>query len=585
MALPVSTHSTEELPFSDFADILSVTDLLSLRGRSPSQVRDWAAAQADKHQRIGLAHRSLYNAVAPIHTLPPEILSMILAHCWKNRRSLRVAHVCRRWRAAALKTPEFWAHAAAGEVFGLDHEFLGGVRFDREMDYLSTVIARAAPRRIQLHLRHFGVILSNFARAHEGRIASLHVALFSEDELELLHLALQGGFLSLQELNISFDEEDVWFDDQPDFQERYAFPPDRFLYLTTLTVPGSIFAPLAQRSLQHVTLVYPRLPSIVHLVDALKKCPSLRSFSSTSALPELGGSAAETPVVDTPLELPMLEVITVTEAGQCAAKLFRLFRLPAIRRFHLQDAQGLGVSRIISPESNEVLRRIVHAIDRVHVQGSSGANVLVSAYSSVDECLRLDHFGLTSICLRDEDYVALFRDCPHLVQLSVSTPTALSSCATTFFRGFPHLTSLQIVYHSAASLFRALYAPDNAEDRRSLVCPSLRKLDVSFPFRAMGDVKTALKNRQKSGTLAALLRTHSMLIAEVLSRRASLGSRLTDLKWSMFDAIPPTMLLEQGSVQLTLEDLEDDGHFDIGIASVQRWVDGPASFGTFTVMP
>ncbi|KAJ7122170.1 hypothetical protein C8R44DRAFT_876481 [Mycena epipterygia] len=53
----------------------------------------------------------LDSIIYPVLTLPPEITSEIFHHCIRNfaRGPLRVASVCKAWRAVALTTPALWS--------------------------------------------------------------------------------------------------------------------------------------------------------------------------------------------------------------------------------------------------------------------------------------------------------------------------------------------------------------------------------------------------------------------------------------------------------------------------------------------
>ncbi|KAL4264321.1 F-box domain-containing protein [Pleurotus pulmonarius] len=77
------------------------------------------AIRAIDHQLSQLDHsartlRSRRNALAPISTLPPEILSMVFMYMEAaSNHSLawiKVSHVCQHWRAVALDSPRLWTN-------------------------------------------------------------------------------------------------------------------------------------------------------------------------------------------------------------------------------------------------------------------------------------------------------------------------------------------------------------------------------------------------------------------------------------------------------------------------------------------
>ena len=129
-----------DLPFSEFASILPPTDLTDLAGLCTEAIRERTLAKAEEYRRFALALLSIHNAVSPIHRLPFELLSAILRGCWKNRSSLRIAHVCRKWRSVALQTPGLWADATAHE------QFSGRGATHLRLSYTDAILKRSAPR-------------------------------------------------------------------------------------------------------------------------------------------------------------------------------------------------------------------------------------------------------------------------------------------------------------------------------------------------------------------------------------------------------------------------------------------------------
>ncbi|KAH9915273.1 uncharacterized protein BXZ73DRAFT_36303, partial [Epithele typhae] len=108
-------HATVDvLPFHAFAGSIPAADRASLSGLSDAAIREWVVAKAEEYREIALSLLSLHNSITPIHrAFPAELLSEVLSYCWDDMRSVRLMHVCRRWRATALKTPQLWAEAAA----------------------------------------------------------------------------------------------------------------------------------------------------------------------------------------------------------------------------------------------------------------------------------------------------------------------------------------------------------------------------------------------------------------------------------------------------------------------------------------
>ncbi|KAI0695092.1 hypothetical protein C8T65DRAFT_833247, partial [Cerioporus squamosus] len=112
---PAYVRGNDGFSISDSASILPTADRTALAGLSTAEIHSWTTAKADEYRRCTLAVLAICNAAAPIHHLPNEVLSRILVQSWHNRSSLRLAHVCRRWRSVILATSEFWVNATGGE--------------------------------------------------------------------------------------------------------------------------------------------------------------------------------------------------------------------------------------------------------------------------------------------------------------------------------------------------------------------------------------------------------------------------------------------------------------------------------------
>ncbi|TBU51588.1 hypothetical protein BD310DRAFT_953194 [Dichomitus squalens] len=189
---------TPDLPFSEFVSLLPAADLADLAGLSASAVRERTLAKAEEHRRFALALLSIHNAVSPVHRLPFELLSAIFRAAWKDRSSLRMTHVCRRWRSTALQTPELWADATACESFSLagpDHPLL-------EYSYMDSLLERSAPHDVCMTIIHFPEALRFHLLPRISRIAVLEIKVHSAKQLHNLWETLHGGVPSLEELYI-----------------------------------------------------------------------------------------------------------------------------------------------------------------------------------------------------------------------------------------------------------------------------------------------------------------------------------------------------------------------------------------------
>ncbi|KAJ7094412.1 hypothetical protein C8R44DRAFT_385808 [Mycena epipterygia] len=143
-------------------------------------------------------------ALKGFSTLPPEILSMIFAHCIpktsssyekfhapqdsnapssKNRSALMLLlHVCRRWRAIAVSTPTLWMVLAVN-VENLPEGLLAANTFE---PYLQCWFGRAGSLPLSLSL--MGNITDKLGRSRISAIIRGHAS-----QLRSLELEIQSG--------------------------------------------------------------------------------------------------------------------------------------------------------------------------------------------------------------------------------------------------------------------------------------------------------------------------------------------------------------------------------------------------------
>ena len=196
-----------------------------------SDMRAWIAAKADKDRRYTRTFHAIQNILAPIHHLPPDLLSRIFVEAWQDRKSLRLTHVCRIWRSILLDTSEFWTVATAGDEFCLQ----GGSKRVSDEDYLGAVCLRSAPRNISLHLSPISPSGHLQLIQHANRITSMQISAYTRDQLELLWKVLCTGMPRLENLAICVS---------PSVKEWAG--PTKLLteglpLLTRLTLPARLF--------------------------------------------------------------------------------------------------------------------------------------------------------------------------------------------------------------------------------------------------------------------------------------------------------------------------------------------------------
>ncbi|KAK0207282.1 hypothetical protein IW262DRAFT_1282243 [Armillaria fumosa] len=111
--------------------------------------------------------------LSPSRRLPPELLTEIFLRCSSlcDRRSSpldphglpwTLSHVCRKWRAVAIATPELWSKICLD--FELD-QFLNGSRIHQAAFMLGVVLDRARPHDLDIIIELDGNISTHPACA------------------------------------------------------------------------------------------------------------------------------------------------------------------------------------------------------------------------------------------------------------------------------------------------------------------------------------------------------------------------------------------------------------------------------------
>ncbi|KAH9939076.1 uncharacterized protein BXZ73DRAFT_99752 [Epithele typhae] len=189
---------------------LPATDLDNLAGLSEEEAESWTLARAAEYRQLALTLHSFHNAVVPIHRkLPTEMISEIFAHCWQDgdSRSIRLTHVCRRWRAIAHKTPRFWAAAVAapGTMFNFeDWEEWTTAKRDAHEAWFKTILAALTAGRPIRRVVVDGLPspISAALQLHVQRLVELRVTLSNIDDLRSLKKLLSGQVPNLETLGV-----------------------------------------------------------------------------------------------------------------------------------------------------------------------------------------------------------------------------------------------------------------------------------------------------------------------------------------------------------------------------------------------
>ena len=516
-------------------DALLTTDQAALRGLSASEVRTWVVNRVSTYRKATHTLLAIYNSIAPIDALPDELLLYVFRECWINRASLRVAHVCRRWRAVALETREFWEKALSGDVFDFE-KILRDERASTLPEYFQAALARSAPRPISLRMRHFPAHFApRWLESHASRIVALDIKLCSARQcLDGLQPYLAAGLPSLEVLKVQFDcfYGDGGWSDMDSFRAlgepwwewglrcfdlHKPLPPTALPRLKNMQIPGLLFPSLASASLMRLKLFSPE--PCHHFYEALGICTNLERLElATYVKPD---------APQTLVHLPALKkvIVGMDYSPDAIASILQLPSFSPRKRLHIKGGNASLVHCLPTHSTNK-LQALLAALDSVSVEelAQSAASTLMRGFSDRKECLSVNHRADAS---SSEDYIRIFRPHTSITHLSfVLTAGRRIRHPQDLFRAFPHLHSLHLRLDPDAPInfLTALKGRDDPSDARSLVCPALKRLQVWFDFRMTGELAPALRApHSHRRVLEAHLRPRAALLAETLAHRAEIG--------------------------------------------------------------
>ena len=291
------------------------------------------------------ALKSRRNTLAPISRLPFEILTTIFAIlselAWNERPThlewIRVAHVCRRWREAALDYPRFWSHIGftkltpAGLAEILARAKMAPLHLEADVGRWWTKPVEALGTQLEAHISH-----------------TRHLSISGDFETVLARLLSSAP--TLESLSLSRG-----------FCSFYAIIPDNLFNrtapnLTSLQLEKcniSWKSPLLKglRNLQIHDISMDMRPKLEDWLDALNEMPNLKTLSLQNAVP-LAPPAS--PLISEPsrtISLPFLTHFNIhAHAKDCALALAHL-RLPTLTWLHVNvkshDREGEDVRLVI----------------------------------------------------------------------------------------------------------------------------------------------------------------------------------------------------------------------------------------------
>ncbi|PIL33194.1 hypothetical protein GSI_04644 [Ganoderma sinense ZZ0214-1] len=535
LRIPMVGIQVDSLPFPGLASSLPIADRANLVGLNDNEVRAWSAAKADEYRRFALALLSIYNAVAPIHRLPVEILSNIFERCWTGRNSLRIGHVCRRWRSVLLRTTQFWADAVAHEQFAPSRHSVG---------YLGATLERSAPRNVELSCSRFWGGFSRSVVSHSGRTMSLAVTVGDGSQLVALWNCLTSGMHQLQTLAVTFD-----LDADPDHRSWTSDPRVEPLSaaavprLTRVTAPAVLLPSLSVPSLQHITLenLYGRyspegrLASYEGLCEALAVCAaSLETLVLLDVGPRAYHSPSGSPTTtsSSTILLPALRHLRIADTTRRCALLLARLAFPDTTHINCVNVDN-GALCATLPASSACIDARLSATDRVAIRSTADAtSVHCLAGPDGRELLCVGLAGVRR-GLRPDDLVQLFRQGARVTHLTVAGLDGRDVLGVEF-RAFPRLVRLDVSGEMAGYILQNLARRDSDGDagdldrdrgQANVVCPGLETLAVDFHF-ALGAVKGDLGTSLRHGDVSVVeadLRRRCADLGRVLSQRAQMG--------------------------------------------------------------
>jgi hypothetical protein len=154
------------------------------------------------------ALKSRRNTLAPISRLPPETLATIFAFlsasAWNegtfHLEWIRVAHVCRRWREAALDHPRFWSYinfsklTSAGMAEILSRAKMAPLHLQADVGVWRAAHVEAFARQLEAHISHTRHLsISGYFETALARLSSSAPAL---ESLSLSHKSSTYGLPS-----------------------------------------------------------------------------------------------------------------------------------------------------------------------------------------------------------------------------------------------------------------------------------------------------------------------------------------------------------------------------------------------------
>jgi hypothetical protein len=274
------------------------------------------------------ALKSRRNTLAPISRLPLEILATIFAFlsasAWNEKAVhlewIRVAHVCRRWREAALDHPRFWSHINFTKLTSAG---------------MAEILARAkmAPLHLEADVGIWTARVEDFARqleAHLSHTRDLSLSGYFETALA----RLSSSAPTLESLSLSHNSP-MFPAIIPDNLLNRTAPNLTNLKLENCDISWRSSLLKGLRNLQIHNVPTKARPELEDWLNALNEMPKLKTLSLQSATPR---APLASPLISEPsrtITLPSLTHFHIRAfAKDCALALAHLL-LPTLTWLHI----------------------------------------------------------------------------------------------------------------------------------------------------------------------------------------------------------------------------------------------------------
>jgi hypothetical protein len=452
--------------------------------------------------------KSRRNALAPISSLPPEILAAIFSSlsASANKGAFRLkwiyfSHVCRQWRETALNYPHLWNHVNSSKLAPAA---------------IAEMLARAkmAPLHLEVDFTEWSrKQVDAFERQPEEHIShTRHLKVCGPLQMVLKRLVSPAPILEF--LSLSHYP-------RPSAPSRDVIPVNIFNdttpSLTSLELRGCDIGwklPLLKglKTLKIGRIDPPARPKLEDWLDALDEMPQLESLYLQHATPS--ATAQLMPEPSRTVTLPFLTNFDILASPKnCALALAHLV-MPALTSLHVnvgsQEMEGEDIGQLIpyvarnvyGPQDTEPLRSILISDEGMHAKFFAWTKPDAHLYSSFSP-----RFAFTVMTNWNPGvHTGIFDGLlMHLPVDSVSTITAANN--TRLSREFwlnhaPRLPSLEQarLAPSAVKAFRDMLAEDAPPDGPRL--PSLTKLtlvNVTLTAPRTFSLRNILIKRVKQG--------------------------------------------------------------------------------------